>query len=1394
MDKEVDVDDLRRAAFSSHRAIAVRALQTIASRLPSSSSSSSSSASSAFPPALVGPATDILWDALLSTSSSSSSSSSTTTTSSFLSSAASSLLLRAVAQGAIPWPQSLDRILDRLGAIPAPCLPHCVALLVGLLTLNAIAAAAAADDAATARTKPATSTAARDLDRLYGLRFPRVHPFIRLAETRPDAWPLLLAQLRSVLVSGSLPGESAAVPRARFLTQARPFFPIPAAAAAADVLALLRDCRSAVLRAVGPADPFPLAAADLVRSVFRDLPMALLRGGGGGAAGMLAEVVDAGRDGPPEGRRAAVMAVLAAACDAARVGEAAGQWIDAAHALAVLEEEKAGKEQDAPRRLAPGFAGDAAACAAVLLACCFLVLRCTDYDGDRAAELMHAVVAATRRDPVLRPLHRCCIVPLVQLAGGEGRPRAVRTAAACLKMLEPDLTHAADRDGIDLDADRVLVLEGDGNLRLLLALGQSLLSQQSATTLPIATLIASRDPAHVLTALSFFLFHPHERVRLDALAGAVFWLGLGQAAQLQSALVILPVLLMVLRNDPSARVKNHVLATVLPSLADLKDPFVTSRLIRIGSSLAAAASDFKEPLPLSAAGLRLLGDLWKRQPRVWVDVKAALSRKTAELNRMEHGSTRDAWEVGILSVLRDVCQTKPRECGEEVLLFTSSLLTGTNLCVTAVALAVRTINSALRVQVQNPRAVWFAFLASVAKAVPQEVAFRAVWSAFGEYFKTAAERDDGTEVNMSFKQELLSECILPLSRSDHAALQAIGYSSLAAFPPPEIYQHLPEPKLFVAGTVLDARFGDLLPGGAEHPSALLSSLVRHEVASMRRAVFKGLASDNARSQGVVRDVESDKLEKLLESVASDVRTLAESGKVSPGNRPGCAAANLFLSARLGKGQQETAYGGVLGKLPFFKHLVNCLRDVSMSDNLLTRMTAVSAWSCFWRSHLIDFAKDEKVISDLLQDLVKKRMAETQSSPLVTNILFSLAGLFTACAKVSFIGRHAENLIDLLVDLSNGTTKTMPWQDTRTDDVLSAILICLAHSACALNPTEDARKTKVLSALQLCSSSKSEPVLFGVGYGYGTLLAYLLQHSPNSPMVPPIVAWLSDNLYGSGETNLGAAMGLSFSLSGAIEVDEELGATLHGMVESSVSFVTDWNVLGLSSAAKIMSHCWILSKALASRWMADRPDVCEQVLLACGKSLKNKEHQNWHAICLHIRSETRAALQESGQSESNKETAHAELTSDLEALSSGKTPIAHRANLILGIVPSLQMGSLDNLSDENARVLRNSLATLHEHLLGPEPKLSRASGWALGQIYESLYAEDRIRTAAGGGDAAEVLAKDPNDYSRLQVGASFLRAAFEALGALSPDQLLRSDPLVLLQALSGAGVQLPYVNW
>ncbi|RKO93787.1 hypothetical protein BDK51DRAFT_52714, partial [Blyttiomyces helicus] len=1296
---------------------------------------------------------------------------------------AADAIVSLVRAGSLPWLTGLNDLSNALPSVPPPHLPHLVRGIADLLVLHVTSWKGPQD----------TYTCP------FGMRTPRPHPLVVVAATRRDAWPALAAQLPRIVANTQTHGSVALkmlAPFVRFAT----LDPLHAAPAQPGAQLLAAAVLQWFLRAVQDPTAFGpglcAQAFDILFSAVEALPP--VPSDPGLMQGMLLEaLVTLAVDAPDQRVKLRLLVLLLSfACEGRRLMR------PLATTLLLL--------RSFVDRGTIDFSDPAASSAAVV-AVAWLLMDVPD--PEELDLLVHVLVSVVGNvdtsSPALRVTLCIAVCPLLQVVSEAQTEAAKKCAFQILMDLEKAVLRkpVGEINNLDKLLATYRALPSTGPLSILLVhLSQLLDFHSSPTDLPTA--FTSTLP-HVTALFTLSLLsHPSLSTRLAALSAL-------PAIPTQPPLTLLAPLLHTLRSDPVPELQHAVLLSALPALTSAHDAFVTARVLRVATSLAGDA----DVGTLAAVAVRALVEIWRRQPRVWPQVRGRLvawakrRRFGRPIRALQHAVWADELELEIsfMASLRDIAALKAAEHGQELLPLIFSLLQAQDLHPSSTCFALEALARCIDADITDPRAgralasfghvsIWNVFMrqyvaANAASASPEIVV------KICEYYRLVAVKADESEVFMTFKPEILAN-LYPLATHATPSIRAAAYAALAAFPPPDLFPLLPPPRDLLSSIFVPA---------ADPPmsiATLLASLVKHECHHMGRALFKGLAVAPGARPDVAPDAdEVEVVRRTAREIAGEVRAAWESGK-GAGGRSGLgddffqdlpllihinvlfadppAAAAIFAPPPPPPTPHPTP-PPLFQTLPLHRSLSTALRDLTLSDSPALRLDALPAWTAFWESGLLDLP--ETVVSDAAADL-RRRLAEARTSAAIANVVLAIGGLITAASSLGLApaSEHATHAVDTLL-ATHSVPSGGPTTDAHSsDEVQFAVACAIAGLARVLHPSDERRLGGIKEALRKGAEREMGDgenwQQLASAYGLSLLLASDLATS--SPPSPPLLFASLTSYILSGLTpaaRLGAAIGLTTLLRGPLrEVGDGWTADIIPVIAWAVARLRAGPVDGDDIDA--VTGMWVASAGVVGGWIVgDEAEEVEQLLRgAVEMSVSKRELQTIHTNALlgymrvlHVRAPLDTLTSQAAS---------------LLATARGTTSSPSRITALLALGSLL---GLDHPTPDPppppppapaaypALDPLRILATIPQDL-----RVARTAGWILGKLFRAL--RDPPQTA----DVHRPRTRDPPDYRRLNVGASYLRAAFDAV-AHAPDSATPHSLNIVVAALVDAA-PLPPVDW
>jgi hypothetical protein len=177
-----------------------------------------------------------------------------------------------------------------------------------------------------------------------------------------------------------------------------------------------------------------------------------------------------------------------------------------------------------------------------------------------------------------------------------------------------------------------------------------------------------------------------------------------------------PILLFYLRrlhaSSGNARLVTHILKNAIPTLVDVNDPIITSKVLQV--ILSSINNSGSSDSAMASLGIKALAHTHELQPRVWQELKRVFAewvlRRKSGMVRRKIDLTKTGpikMELTILTTMRDVCKSRPRECAPDVLPMVISLLqTCQDLSMASLSIMVDIITTCVQAGLVDSRSIW----------------------------------------------------------------------------------------------------------------------------------------------------------------------------------------------------------------------------------------------------------------------------------------------------------------------------------------------------------------------------------------------------------------------------------------------------------------------------------------------------------------------------------------------------------------------------------------------------------------------------------------------------------------------------------------------------------------
>lgn len=461
----------------------------------------------------------------------------------------------------------------------------------------------------------------------------------------------------------------------------------------------------------------------------------------------------------------------------------------------------------------------------------------------------------------------------------------------------------------------------------------------------------------------------------------------------------------------------HIFYHALPRLADINDPVITGKVLQIVTSIIHTDSS------LAGLGVRSLAAICNRQPRVWQELKKVfadwiLRRKTRTLRRKIDLGLKGPiqLELAILTTMRDLCKSKPRECAPDVLPMAISLLQACqDLSMASLSLIMDIICTCVDIGFVEPRSIWsivvvylaqFSLDAGIERSlllIKQLCRFYALAGDKDEgkkclllfYFFSRRKREEKikdifafcivSEPYLQFKETMLTQFIAPLLDAEHSCEEAKSYGleALSHFSVNDISTLLPEKANDYLSVVLESNMPN------KSYEQVLVKLMSNELDHMRRGLFKEEKTTSKQAEAVQKK-DSNSIGDREREIGNMFMEKWSEGHVAPGLRAGYAIGILYIS----NFSTESVPGHSLeaiSKTKWYRTMVTSFTDVTLTDHLLVRVSSISSWQAFF--HAVFKGKEvevESITAILLKDLLS-RLERSTVPGVSSNILLAMTG-------------------------------------------------------------------------------------------------------------------------------------------------------------------------------------------------------------------------------------------------------------------------------------------------------------------------------------------------------------------------------------------------------------------
>ncbi|KAJ1340461.1 hypothetical protein BSLG_004908 [Batrachochytrium salamandrivorans] len=884
-------------------------------------------------------------------------------------------------------------------------------------------------------------------------------------------------------------------------------------------------------------------------------------------------------------------------------------------------------------------------------------------------------------------------------------------------------------------------------------------------------------------------------------------------------LKLFSAIVYILKGEKEPELVQMIVEKSIPMVAACNDPFVASASIRFALS-SLSGSNLGTIVELT--GLKSLIEIWNTQPRIWTHVKTYLfqwlhrfrdSCSGGRKKTVEELNIFQEIEISVIRTVRLLSKQKPEQCGYDLLPLIINYLHIPFSSTQGRAIALASISQAISDGISTPLAAWNVVMQKFVTTIKPDCDIVIIES-LCRYYATVGEKMQLSEQYIAFSSEILRVHLVPLTLHEAPSVQSAAFQAFSAFPPSDIYPLLSHPMDFLSGQLENA---SLLSG----VDTLFCRLIEHECNTMRRPVFKGLAStEGALVSSSAHDVRGDAqttMRSRVKNMSCVLTEMYETGKFSSAARGGLAFATLFSPEKHDYTERILNFSKISSsQLSFYQISSSAVKDMVTTDFFLAKFEAVDAWRMFWRTsfghtrrhtsdpdtEILPLEATESMFELLVDQKIDEQLQSNKAPAVISNLVLSVTGALLAAHDMSFISasNKATSFVDHCFNLMD-TKHTRP-------DVISTLLVALSALPLVIHLNDDKRLERIIETMyiyrhQPVTLDEEQIVSLTADVGLAKIIHHILSSSTflTQRGINAIVLRYIEAFDASLPWNIGLAMGWSGLASSSIAGDmiEIIGTSkMDHISTSAMSRINMYMKLALSSKisqqdeALFIASLWILSATLPYV-----PSIItgDEYLVSLDQFLKRiqKEKKMDQAIPHVLLAYNREFVRIQGFFSDDGQLAISELLNQslLLCQSNSNSPIERQASLLalgplLGLDYSFELDA--HPSTLNLSRSFEAVEILHCLLVSrDDSKVLRLCGWVVGLILWT------IGCALDSDGTHTVGRREPRHYHRLNSSSCFLRALHDQLVESVSKKDVRLS-LQLVRVFSNVNAALPMADW
>jgi len=549
--------------------------------------------------------------------------------------------------------------------------------------------------------------------------------------------------------------------------------------------------------------------------------------------------------------------------------------------------------------------------------------------------------------------------------------------------------------------------------------------------------------------------------------------------------------LYYLKLETVPELQMSIILEKLPSLSELDDIFITNKVVKIVNlyyNHKSTDSSVKISC-LSSVGLRALFEIWKRQPKIWNQLKYNISTYVSErcsIDR-EPDEALNEFDISYISILHDVCDHNIKECGQESIAWIKSLFGIKHINPTCQCLLLDTLNKCIENDIINARAAWILIINEFVNSL-KENTHHLIYKYLFQYYNLISKKTEDTDIYYEFKSLILSNYILPLLSSKNAIIRSYVIDTISLYPVSEMIEHLPGPSDIVKFTEHNIN-DDIVK--------LYTILINNEITNMKS--YKNNKNNK---------IDDSKI-KLINALKDYASKISEEwykewkdGNVSVGKKSGIMLSILHSLLKNIVHIDNSQKINKENNMEIIQLMNSFLEDIDFSDSVTSRIGIISSWCAFFENQFMNIDHASEIKSELFlyaKDLFNDKMRNSAIPSICANSFMAYTGLVIAYHKTNNSSyQYINEWIDNLLQYSNPDSY-IHNEYNNNDDIRFSIIISLTHLYSYIHATDERRKKNIFNQFMYLIhtiSDKNSWQAFSLTYGLGHILNVLVQSLSN----------------------------------------------------------------------------------------------------------------------------------------------------------------------------------------------------------------------------------------------------------------------------------------------------------